>query len=141
MTVWDVGGQDRIRALWRHYYQNTDAVIFVVDSSDVERLDEAASELSKVLGEPELAAARLLVLANKQDLPTAQSSELICVRTQNDEESRVISCHCVEQTWSFATAQSRVVCAAVLCGHWRWSARRLRLACIGIVEEVNEPFT
>merc|ERR1712124_160271 len=38
-TVWDVGGQDKIRPLWRHYYQNTQAVIFVVDSSDRERLE------------------------------------------------------------------------------------------------------
>ena len=42
-TVWDVGGQDKIRPLWRHYYQNTQGLIFVVDSSDRDRVDEARS--------------------------------------------------------------------------------------------------
>ena len=39
-TVWDVGGQDKIRPLWRHYYQNTQGVIFVVDSNDRDRVGE-----------------------------------------------------------------------------------------------------
>merc|ERR1711997_287049 len=33
-TVWDVGGQDRIRPLWRHYYRDADGIIFVVDCND-----------------------------------------------------------------------------------------------------------
>ena len=72
-TVWDVGGQDKIRPLWRHYYQNTQAVIFVVDSNDKERVGEASEELQKMLREDELREAALLVLANKQDLPNAMS--------------------------------------------------------------------
>lgn len=44
-TVWDVGGQDRIRPLWRHYFQNTQGLIFVVDSNDRERIAEAEREL------------------------------------------------------------------------------------------------
>eukprot|EP01126_Amoeba_proteus_P067000 TRINITY_DN979_c0_g2_i7.p1 TRINITY_DN979_c0_g2~~TRINITY_DN979_c0_g2_i7.p1 ORF type:complete len:178 (+),score=14.11 TRINITY_DN979_c0_g2_i7:89-622(+) len=72
-TVWDVGGQDKIRALWRHYYNNTEGIIFVVDSNDRERINEAALELQKVLREDELRNATLLVLANKQDLPNAMS--------------------------------------------------------------------
>jgi len=40
-TVWDVGGQDKIRLLWKHYYQNTNGLIFVVDSLDKERIDLA----------------------------------------------------------------------------------------------------
>jgi len=71
--VWDVGGQDKIRPLWRHYYQNTQGVIYVVDSNDRGRIDEAALELQKVLREDELRDAVLLVLANKQDLPNAMS--------------------------------------------------------------------
>jgi small GTP-binding protein len=70
-TVWDVGGQDKIRPLWRHYYQNTQGVIFVVDSNDRERISEAAEELQKMLREDELREAAVLVLANKQDLPQA----------------------------------------------------------------------
>jgi len=72
-TVWDVGGQDKIRPLWRHYYQNTQGVIFVVDSNDRERISEASDELQKMLREDELRDAAVLVLANKQDLPNAMS--------------------------------------------------------------------
>jgi len=76
-TVWDVGGQDKIRPLWRHYFQNTQGLIFVVDSNDRERVTESAEELSKMLQEDELRDAVLLVFANKQDLPNALSvSEL-----------------------------------------------------------------
>jgi len=72
-TVWDVGGQDKIRPLWRHYFQNTQGLIFVVDSNDRERISEAAEELGKMLNEDELRDAALLVFANKQDLPNAMS--------------------------------------------------------------------
>uniref|UniRef100_A0A8C2FKZ7 Zgc:77650 n=1 Tax=Cyprinus carpio TaxID=7962 RepID=A0A8C2FKZ7_CYPCA len=48
-TVWDVGGQDKIRPLWRHYFQNTQGLIFVVDSNDRERVAESAEELSKMV--------------------------------------------------------------------------------------------
>ena len=70
-TVWDVGGQDKIRPLWRHYYQNTQALIFVVDSNDVDRMDDAREELHKMLNEDELRDAVILVFSNKQDLPKA----------------------------------------------------------------------
>ncbi|CAG11375.1 unnamed protein product, partial [Tetraodon nigroviridis] len=70
-TVWDVGGQDKIRPLWRHYFQNTQGLIFVVDSNDKERVAEAKEELSKMMLEDELRDAVLLVFANKQDLPNA----------------------------------------------------------------------
>jgi len=72
-TVWDVGGQDKIRPLWRHYFQNTQGLIFVVDSNDRERINEAHDELNKMLNEDELRDAAVLVFANKQDLPNAMS--------------------------------------------------------------------
>ncbi|UYV82237.1 ARF4 [Cordylochernes scorpioides] len=73
-TVWDVGGQDKIRPLWRHYFQNTQGLIFVVDSNDRERIPEAQDELQKMLNEDELRDAVLLVFANKQDLPNAMTA-------------------------------------------------------------------
>lgn len=72
-TVWDVGGQDKIRPLWRHYFTNTQGLIFVVDSNDRERIEEAKDELSKMLQEEELQESLLLVFANKSDLPNAFS--------------------------------------------------------------------
>jgi small GTP-binding protein len=73
LTVWDVGGQDKIRVLWKHYYQNTDGLIFVVDSNDKDRVDDAAEELKKMLNEDELKDCVVLVMANKQDLSGAMS--------------------------------------------------------------------
>ncbi|GHJ85087.1 hypothetical protein NliqN6_1489 [Naganishia liquefaciens] len=73
-TVWDVGGQDKIRPLWRHYFQNTQGIIFVVDSNDRDRVSEAREELQRMLSEDELKDALLLVFANKQDLPNAMSA-------------------------------------------------------------------
>ena len=75
-TVWDVGGQDKIRLLWRHYYQNTQGLIFVVDSSDKERVELAREELQRMLGEEELRDAVLLVFANKQDLGVMSVAEV-----------------------------------------------------------------
>jgi len=86
-TVWDVGGQDKIRPLWRHYYQNTQGVIFVVDSNDRDRIDDskdyehsAKEELNRMLAEDELRDAVLLVFANKQDLPNAMKVQEVTER-------------------------------------------------------------
>ncbi|CAJ1380491.1 unnamed protein product [Effrenium voratum] len=73
-TVWDIGGQDKIRALWRYYFQGTDGLIYVVDSSDRDRIQDAKEELQKILAEQEMEDAALLVLANKQDLPNAMTA-------------------------------------------------------------------
>ncbi|XP_061879342.1 ADP-ribosylation factor 1-like isoform X1 [Entelurus aequoreus] len=70
-AVWDVGSQDKNRPLWRHYFQNTQGLIFVVDSNDRERCNEAREELMRMLAEDELRNALLLVFANKTDLPNA----------------------------------------------------------------------
>ncbi|XP_020367938.1 ADP-ribosylation factor 3-like [Rhincodon typus] len=72
-TVWDVGGQDKIRTLWKHYFQNTQGLIFVIDSNDRERINEAKDELNRMITEDELRDAVLLIFANKQDLPNAMT--------------------------------------------------------------------
>jgi len=76
-TVWDIGGQDKIRPLWRHYYQNTHGLIFVLDSNDYGRFNEAKDELMTILEEDELKNAALLIFANKQDLQDALDKEMI----------------------------------------------------------------
>lgn len=73
--VWDVGGQDRLRPLWRHYYRGASGIIFTVDSSDSDRFEIAKKELHKLMHEAELQYACLCVLANKQDLENAATSE------------------------------------------------------------------
>jgi len=76
VTFWDVGGQDRIRPLWKHYYELQKAIIYVVDSNDSGRLEEAKKELWNVLRDVNFSIP-LLVLCNKQDLPNAMSLEQI----------------------------------------------------------------
>jgi small GTP-binding protein len=73
MCVWDVGGQARLRGLWRHYYHNTQGLIFVIDSTDVSRLDEARDELELLFESDELRNSVILIYANKQDLPHAMN--------------------------------------------------------------------
>jgi small GTP-binding protein len=70
-TLWDVGGQDKIRPLWRHYYQNTQFVVFVVDSTDSCRFPDARKVLLSFQDEPDLRDVFLLVFANKQDVTNA----------------------------------------------------------------------
>ncbi|KAI3402511.1 hypothetical protein KGF56_004603 [Candida oxycetoniae] len=67
-AVWDCGGQERIRPLWRHYFTGTNALIYVVDSSDEPRLEESKEELCRIISDKELKNCLLVVLANKQDV-------------------------------------------------------------------------
>lgn len=77
-TVWDVGGQEKLRPLWRHYFNNTDALIYVVDCCDRDRVDKAASEFKQIIDDPLMQHSVILVFANKQDLPRSLSpSEIV----------------------------------------------------------------
>ena len=77
LNVWDIGGQRQIRPYWRNYFDQTDALVFVIDSADRKRLEEAGEELAELLEEEKMEGKPLLVLANKQDLITALSPEEI----------------------------------------------------------------
>ncbi|XP_010779656.1 ADP-ribosylation factor-like protein 14 [Notothenia coriiceps] len=79
LTVWDVGGQRKMRPYWKHFYTDTAGLVFVVDSWDKKHLDEAHKELHRVLRHESLKGVPLVVLANKQDLQGAQSAEALCV--------------------------------------------------------------
>ena len=77
LNCWDIGGQKAIREYWPNYYDNTDGLVYVVDSSDEERLKECTEELTYLLGQDKLAKVPLLVYANKQDLQFAAEAEEI----------------------------------------------------------------
>ncbi|KAG2389154.1 hypothetical protein C9374_014554 [Naegleria lovaniensis] len=79
-TIYDLGGQDKIRSLWRYYYEKTDAIIYVLDSNDTDRFEEARQTLKQVMENSLLEDAKLLVLANKQDLPHAANVSNIVQR-------------------------------------------------------------
>jgi len=74
MLIWDIGGQDRLRPLWRHYYDGCNGIIFVVDSSDKTRMGTAKNEIAKICEEVALRDAKILIFANKQDMPHALSA-------------------------------------------------------------------
>ena len=74
-NIWDVGGQDKVRPLWRSYTRSTDGIVFVVDSCDLERIEEAKTELLKIARSPEALGTPILVIANKQDLPSARTPD------------------------------------------------------------------
>ncbi|KAK2956249.1 putative ADP-ribosylation factor [Blattamonas nauphoetae] len=77
LNVWDIGGQSYIRPYWRNYFEETEGIVWVVDSTDHFRIQEGISELEKVLKTEKLAGASLLVFANKQDIRGAMTPEEI----------------------------------------------------------------
>lgn len=83
-----MGGQKSLRSYWRNYFEQTDGLVWVVDSADRRRLEDTAAELASLLKEERLAGATLLVLANKQDMPGALPPGEI-------EQVRVCMCVCV----------------------------------------------
>ena len=121
--VWDLGGQTSIRPYWRCYYQNTNAVIYVVDSADHDRMGISKQELIAMLEEEELKDAALIVFANKQDLPVrhreiergnrwsgshtcrahlALTARCACASTQN-----ALSCEQIADRLGLASLKSR----------------------------------
>uniref|UniRef100_D8QMD0 ADP-ribosylation factor-like protein 2 n=1 Tax=Schizophyllum commune (strain H4-8 / FGSC 9210) TaxID=578458 RepID=D8QMD0_SCHCM len=74
LNIWDVGGQRTLRPYWRNYFEQTDAIVWVVDSGDRMRMEDCKQELHALLTEDRLSGASLLIFANKQDLPGAMSS-------------------------------------------------------------------
>merc|ERR1711988_43297 len=99
-NVWDLGGQTSIRPYWRCYYSNTAAVVFVIDSTDTERLETAAGELRAMLDEEELRDAALLVFANKQDQPGAKGageiSESLRLAELKDRNWSIMACSAID---------------------------------------------
>ena len=93
----DVGGQDKIRSLWKDYCGKTvNAVIFVVDSTDSERFEEAGEEFQKLVDNSDLSNAAFLVLANKQDrdeaVEVAKIAEVMKLQSYNSIKWSIFSC-------------------------------------------------
>merc|ERR1712176_666608 len=77
LNVWDIGGQKTIRPYWSNYFESSDALVYVIDSSDRRRLEESGAELKELLNEDKLASIPLLIFANKQDLQQSLSVDEI----------------------------------------------------------------
>ncbi|KAF7301243.1 GTP-binding protein [Mycena indigotica] len=105
LNIWDVGGQRTLRPYWRNYFEQTDALVWVVDSGDRMRMQDCKHELHSLLLEDRLAGASLLVFANKQDLPGAMSDNEI--REALDLPS-IKSHHCKIWSCSAVTGENLV---------------------------------
>ncbi|CAL1525915.1 unnamed protein product [Lymnaea stagnalis] len=99
LNVWDIGGQRRIRPYWRNYFENTDLLIYVIDSADRKRFEETGEELTELLEEEKLAGVPVLIFANKQDLLTAaRASEIaegLNLNSIRDREWQIQACSAV----------------------------------------------
>ncbi|KAB2111511.1 hypothetical protein AG0111_0g2435 [Alternaria gaisen] len=78
LNIWDVGGQKTLRTYWKNYFEKTDTLIWVVDATDRERIDDCRNELAGLLLEERLSGASLLVFKNKSDVPGSMTEDEIC---------------------------------------------------------------
>ncbi|KAK6738672.1 hypothetical protein RB195_020656 [Necator americanus] len=99
LNVWDIGGQRSIRPFWSNYFENTDALIYVIDSSDRKRFDETSMELMELLDEEKLSRVPVLIFANKQDLVSSAPASEISKRLKLTEirDRTLTSCHPVSE--------------------------------------------
>lgn len=67
LNVWDIGGTATIRPYWKNYFDNTDVLIFVLDSIDKARMEEAVNELFDIMDHEKIKNVPVLIFANKQD--------------------------------------------------------------------------
>ncbi|CAG9332401.1 unnamed protein product [Blepharisma stoltei] len=99
LNVWDIGGQETIRPYWRNYFDHTDGLVFVIDSADRNRLQEAGQELQSLLEDDKLAGTPALVFANKQDLLQALPA---------DEISDALNLHLIrDRQWCIMASSAR----------------------------------
>lgn len=105
LHLWDVGGQRSIRAYWRNYFEQTDGLIWVVDSTDRHRIDLCRQELAQLLSQERLAGASLLVLANKQDVDGALSVEDIIQALDIEQNEKYQNRHWSIRSCSAVTGQ------------------------------------
>jgi len=95
-TVWDVGGQEKLRPLWRHYFNNTDGLIFVIDSLDRDRIDRAKEEFGSIINDPFMRNSAILVFANKQDMKVRPPGRAVTNCSLN----------CGDPNWAFAESDT-----------------------------------
>lgn len=96
LNVWDIGGQRKIRPYWKNYFENTDILIYVIDSADRKRFEETGVELGELLDEEKLTGVPVMMFANKQDLfnaaPASEIAECLNLHTIRDRAWQIQAC-------------------------------------------------
>jgi len=96
MKLWDIGGQPRFRSMWERYCRGVNAIVFVVDAADFEKLDAARTELKNLLEKQQLANIPVLVLGNKNDIEGALTvDQLIDILNLKTIANREVSCYSI----------------------------------------------
>ncbi|EAX94935.1 ADP-ribosylation factor-like protein 3, putative [Trichomonas vaginalis G3] len=99
-NVWDIGGQKAIRQYWDNYYENSDALVWVVDSCDEARLEETGTELTSLLSNENLKGVPVLIFANKQDLASALPPDQITISLElhniRDRQWQIQGCSAIK---------------------------------------------
>jgi len=95
-NVWDVSGKSSVRSLWASYYKQggIDAIIWVVDAADKDRLEEGKKVLQAQMRDPELTGKMLFVVANKSDVAGALSADEVekALKLNQYEDKRAYKC-------------------------------------------------
>ncbi|KAJ1677928.1 ADP-ribosylation factor-like protein 8B [Spiromyces aspiralis] len=96
MKLWDIGGQPRFRSMWERYCRGVNAIVFVIDSADHAKFDQARAELWSLLEKPQLRSIPVLVLGNKNDLDDALDvDELIDTMQLGNIKDREVACYSI----------------------------------------------
>jgi len=96
IKLWDIGGQPRFRSMWERYCRGVNAIVYMVDAADSEKIEASRNELHNLLEKPQLAGIPVLVLGNKRDLPEAlDENGLIEKMNLNAIQDREICCYSI----------------------------------------------
>jgi len=96
IKLWDIGGQPRFRSMWERYCRGVNAIVYMVDAADPEKIEASRNELHNLLEKPQLAGIPVLVLGNKRDLPEAlDENGLIEKMNLNAIQDREICCYSI----------------------------------------------
>ncbi|KAJ1921212.1 ADP-ribosylation factor-like protein 8B [Mycoemilia scoparia] len=96
MKLWDIGGQPRFRSMWERYCRGVNAIVFVIDSADHKKFDQARAELRSLLEKPQLKDIPVLVLGNKNDLDNALDvDQLIDIMDLGLYTDREVACYSI----------------------------------------------
>ncbi|XP_030313590.1 ADP-ribosylation factor-like protein 8B isoform X1 [Calypte anna] len=83
IKVWDIGGQPRFRSMWERYCRGVNAVVYMVDAADLEKVEASKNELHSLIDKPQLHGIPVLVLGNKRDLPGALDEKQLIEKLHN----------------------------------------------------------